>query len=137
MKTEKLPGGFIRLKHSALQIVRETLRKKQDNTCPLCECKFKGTKKPAQDHDHKTGIIRDVLCLNCNRREGEIINRAQNAAGSGKSATEWLQRLVEYYARHEKRPHGNVLYPSHKTEAEKRLARNKKARERYQKNKGK
>ena len=43
---------------------------------------------------------------------------------------QWLFRLLKYYERHQTPQHGGILHPTHKTEAEKRLARNKKARER-------
>lgn len=36
------------------------------NRCPLCLKPFKGT--PVVDHDHRTGIVRGVLCTFCNHR---------------------------------------------------------------------
>ena len=86
-------------------------------------------KKPCLDHDHTTGYIRDVLCLNCNGVEGKIFNLARRAKAK-KTPIEWLHRLVKYYARHETPQHGGLFHPTHKTPEEKRLARNAKARKR-------
>lgn len=109
---------------------------KQGNRCAICGVSFTDAKlekgklvpkfKPAQDHDHKTGALRGVLCLACNRAEGQIKNKA-TAAKKDKTELEWLRCLVDYLTKHET-PQTPYLYPSHKTDDEKRLARNKKAR---------
>jgi hypothetical protein len=90
---------------------------------------MKGTrgKKPALDHDHETGYIRDVLCLNCNGMEGKVFNRARRANKGGE--LEWLKNLVSYLERHSTPQHGGYIHPTYKTEEEKRLARNKRARQ--------
>ena len=87
-----------------------------------------GQKKPALDHDHITGYIRDVLCLNCNGMEGKVFNLARRGAGKSKSPMEWLKALLEYHVRHETPQHGGILHNTHKTAEEKRLATNAKAR---------
>jgi len=38
----------------------------QNNTCAICGIKFPKGKDPSVDHDHKTGIVRGLLCSNCN-----------------------------------------------------------------------
>lgn len=38
----------------------------QDNKCLIC----KNQRKLVVDHDHKTGKIRGLLCINCNSRLG-------------------------------------------------------------------
>jgi hypothetical protein len=53
-----------------------------DNTCWICGQPPK-TRKLAVDHSHKTGLIRGLLCYNCNRalrwlRDNPVI--ARNAA---------------------------------------------------------
>ena len=61
----------MRLKTSEIAGVKDRLLKDQKYKCPLCEGSMRaGHKKPALDHDHKTGYIRDVLCINCNGMEG-------------------------------------------------------------------
>ena len=119
---------MVRLKTAQLAPVRAKLLEQQKYTCPLCQGSMRGgQKKPALDHDHTTGYIRDVLCLNCNGMEGKIHNLARRGGGSN-GAHDFICALIRYWERHEKPQHGGVLHPTHKTEEEKRLARNAKAR---------
>lgn len=119
-----------RLKTTELQGARQHLLKKQGSVCPLCDGKLgPKEKQPVLDHCHVTGYVRDVLCRNCNGIEGKVFNLARRAK-NGMTELEWLERMVAYHTRHQIPQHGGVLHPTHKTEAEKRLARNKKARER-------
>lgn len=39
----------------------------QGGRCPVCLKELSGISNPV-DHDHKTGIVRGVLCTYCNRR---------------------------------------------------------------------
>lgn len=111
---------------------REIMLKKQGYKCALCECDFreqtmKGRKrvakyKPALDHCHEHGYVRSVLCVNCNGREGEIWNRARRCMRSG-TAIEWLDKLSAYWKLHQS-PQTEYIHPDHKSEDDKRLARN-------------
>lgn len=57
----------------------QELIQRQGGQCPICE-----TRPPEHvDHDHKTGLIRGVLCFACN---GGLGNFRDNA--------EWLERAV-------------------------------------------
>lgn len=38
----------------------------QDNKCKICGKEFDGKIKICTDHDHKTNIVRGLLCQNCN-----------------------------------------------------------------------
>ena len=119
-----------RLTASKIAQTREALLKKQERRCPLCNGVMGGKgKQPVLDHDHGNGYIRDVICRNCNGMEGKVFNLARRAKNK-LTEKQWLERLLAYYVRHETPQHGGYLHPTHKTEAEKRLARNKKARER-------
>jgi len=96
----------------------------------LCDGVMGGKgKQPVLDHDHGNGHIRDVICRNCNGMEGKVFNLARRAKNN-LTEKQWLERLLAYYVRHETPQHGGYMHPTHKTEAEKRLARNKKSRER-------
>lgn len=118
-----------RLKTTEVAPARDILVKQQGRVCPLCQGKFGTGKDPVLDHDHKTGFVRDALCRNCNGIEGKIYNLANRAKGK-LTVEQWMANLHAYWERHKQPQHGGVLHPTHKTEAEKRLARNKKARER-------
>lgn len=120
-----------RLTHTQVAKVRDNLVKRQGMKCAICGCKIGGKsgKQPVLDHDHTTGFIRDALCSNCNGLEGKLFNIARRAKRNG-TELEWVESLLEYYRRHTTPKHGGYLHPTYKTEAEKRLVKNKKARER-------
>lgn len=116
-----------RLKTTQVTAARTKIAKEQGNICPLCEQRFGARKKPALDHDHDTGYLRGVLCINCNGMEGKITNRVKRAKGT-MSKVQWLRNLLAYWELHETPQWGGIYHPSHKSEEEKRLARNAKAR---------
>ena len=107
--------------------IREQISAKQKHICPLCGSSLK-QKRPAMDHDHETGFLRGVLCVNCNGMEGKIKHYATRAKGN-LTFIEWLKNLMQYYEYHST-PRYPLLHPEHKTEEQKRLDRNKKARQR-------
>lgn len=117
---------------------RDILLKKQGYKCALCGCDFreqtlKGRKrvpkfKPALDHCHTHGYVRAVLCVNCNGREGEIWNRAVRCQRD-RTPVEWLEDLAAYWRLHAT-PQTEYIHPDHKSEDDKRLARNAKERKR-------
>ena len=115
-----------RLKTSEVAPVRERLMLRQDHKCAGCGKSFKGraAKKPALDHCHTTGRIRGVLCLNCNQLEGKLKNISRRAMKD--DPEKWLLTMLENW----RQPSLPLLHPTHKTDAEKRAAINKKARER-------
>ena len=118
------------------KIMRDKIAKAQGYMCPLCHGDFKEAVivkrklKPkliqVLDHDHTTGVIRGVLCNNCNGMEGQISNRA-NRAKRDLTLLEWLQNLVGYLETCEK-AQSSLIYHTHKTQDDKRLLRNKRAR---------
>ena len=117
-----------RLTTAQVAPARAKLLQLQKYKCPLCQGSMKGGgKKPALDHNHDTGYIRDVLCLNCNGMEGKIHNLARRGGGKD-GAHAFVCALIRYWERHEEPQHGGILHPTHKTAEEKRLATNAKAR---------
>lgn len=42
----------------------------QDNKCAICKTKEWGKPSPSIDHCHTTGVVRGLLCNNCNRALG-------------------------------------------------------------------
>lgn len=120
----------MRIKTKDIPKVKAALLADQNNRCALCRIKLDlvDARDVCLDHCHVTGNIRGVLCRNCNGCEGKVFNLARRAKRQG-TPLWWLKRLIEYMEQHEKEPSG-VYHPTHKTEEEKRLLRNKKARER-------
>jgi hypothetical protein len=116
-----------RIKASQVPSIRERLQFQQDNLCMLCKRPFSKAKRSALDHDHRSGYIRDVLCINCNGMEGRIFSLARRGGGSGNESS-WLKSLVDYYHRHLTVQHGGLIHYTHKTDDEKRIALNTKAR---------
>jgi len=129
---------LIRITKAQVAKITSALNGQQRYTCPLCKGKMtsRSKKDPCLDHDHGTGYLRDVLCRNCNGIEGKVFNLARRAK-YGLTEREWLQNLVKYWERHETPQHGGILHHTHKTEEEKRLARNAKARRKRAAAKGK
>ncbi len=116
-----------KLKHSELVKVRVALQGHQGGCCAVCKRKLAGkTLVGCLDHNHTTGFIRGVLCRACNRLEGQVNNRILQAGGK-EDPIELLSNLLKYWVKH-KEPLYPYLHPTHKTEAEKRLERNRKAR---------
>ncbi len=80
------------------------------------------------DHSHKTGLVRGVLCRNCNGIEGKVFNLA-NRAKKALTPEMWLGNLILYWLKH-KTDQTGLYHPTHKTSDEKRALTNKRARER-------
>lgn len=83
---------------------------------------------PVLDHDHTTGDIRAVL----NRWENSVLGRLENwSARLGKDVDPilFLRQVAAYLEFHQAHPSG-VKHSTYRTDEEKRLARNKKARTR-------
>lgn len=122
-----------RLKPSEIQEAKEVLLEEQDYKCPLCDIDLSELepKDVCLDHSHVTGQIRAVLCRNCNSIEGRIWHYA-NRAKRDSTIIQWLVRMMDYVEYHEENPCG-IYHPNHRTEEEKRLSRNKKARLRRKK----
>lgn len=94
---------------------------KQGGRCALCQLPIRPGNAVA-DHDHSTGQLRGVLHRGCNALLGKVEN---NAARYGvPNLPAFLHGTVQYL----QRPAYQEVYPTHRTEDEKRLARNAKAR---------
>lgn len=57
----------------------------QGGRCAICPRAIGRTKRLAVDHDHKTGLVRGLLCSVCNRHLGHIRDDVETA-----------QRIVQY-----------------------------------------
>ncbi len=101
------------------------LEKWQDGKCPLCKRRIT-LAQACMDHNHSTGHVRGILCRNCNGIEGKIKNLVVRGR-AGLTMDQYLQSIIDYWVHHEQRPTG-IFHPLHKTDEERRVARNTKAR---------
>lgn len=85
--------------------------------CPLCHEPMTDLKLMVCDHDHVTGEIRGVICRWCNAQLGKVENSA-NRAKRQRTVDDWLDSAIEW----RRKQHTGLMYPTHKTEAEKKEA---------------
>ena len=113
------------MKPSELAAWRERRLQEQGGVCALCNT-APTVKFPAvADHDHTTGQLRGVLCRGCNSAAGVIENfRGRYGLKPIEEFSAFLRKLVPYLYK----DHGDTMYPSHRTQDEKRELRNKRAR---------
>lgn len=72
----------------------EAIKLYSQTNCEICNIDFSTTKKSGHiDHDHETGEIKGVLCVNCN-----------SALGKFQESTELLQRAIKYLLRRSDTP---------------------------------
>lgn len=100
--------------------------KKQNGKCAICGHPFTARDVPVLDHCHDTGFIRGALHNSCNGTEGRVKKLAQRGH-KGISSAKYVIGLGKYIEKHQK-PLYPYIHPTHKTDDEKRLARNAKAR---------
>lgn len=89
--------------------------------CPLCNQPMTDLKLMVVDHDHKTGEIRGVICRWCNAQLGKMENAA-NRAKRELTIDDWLTNAMAWRST----ARSGLIYPTHKSEAEKKEAAAKK-----------
>ena len=93
----------------------------QGGRCAICQLPC--TEAAAVgDHDHDTGFMRGVTHRSCNAVLGRVENSYRRYGVPNLSA--FLHGVPGYL----QKPQHGVQYPTHRSEEEKRLARNAKAR---------
>lgn len=116
-----------KLTAAQVKLVRVKLAAEQGGRCCICQGQL-GTKAPLDpvlDHNHQTGAVRGVLHRGCNSLLGKVEN---NAGRYGvREVFAFCRGLAPYLQKHMSNITG-YLHPTHKTEDEKRIARNAKAR---------
>ena len=123
---------MIKIKKKEIPVIRQRIAQEQGNKCALCDISLHGVVS-CLDHNHKTGRIRAVLCLNCNGIEGKIFNLARRAKRQSDEPT-FVSNVLKYWE-YWKVNESSVVHPNHKTQDEKRIAKNKKAKKKRSKNK--
>lgn len=118
---------FQEIKQSQLKDLRKKILQHQNNKCALCLTDLsKDPKNQNVDHQHCTkseelgvngaGLIRGVLCRNCNALEGKFWNNSKryglvdNDDPIG-SRIDWILNLLQYY-KHNYQEVEKVLHPS-------------------------
>lgn len=119
-----------KLTRSQLNAYKLRLVQEQNWTCPVSLKRFEpdNLKDAVVDHDHTTGEIRGVLHRSANAVEGKVFSAVGRWGGVGMKYDEalpYLKRLVAYL----EAPGKGVIYPLHKTDEEKRVTRNAKAKQ--------
>lgn len=113
-----------------LNSIRQDLLKLQDYKCAICQKDLSNEQTNNQHVDHQhlyksdelgfcgNGLIRGVLCRDCNALEGKIWNNLHRFGKSDKSdpvesRIAWLSNLLEYYRRpyYDSNP---ILHPKEK-----------------------
>lgn len=118
----------LRIKDKDIPALRERLSVEQGGLCKMCHVALGGLIRACLDHDHRTGVVRDVLCLNCNSIEGKVFNLGRRGCRGG-NPQEHIKAIIAYWERHALTPRSEI-HPKHRTPDEKRLKRNAKARKR-------
>ena len=111
-----------RLKVSEVSVVRAQLEAQQGGRCAICSLPIK---RACLDHNHTTGAVRGACCSGCNALLGKVENN--HARYGVQNLAAFCNGVAAYLARHNINTTG-YLHPSHKTEDEKRLLRNTRAR---------
>lgn len=113
-----------RLKTTEVAPTRAEMLEAQGARCAICQLPV-AAKEAVLDHDHKTGAVRGVLHRGCNSLLGKIEN---NAPRYGVRNVAAFTNGVAAYLRNHMTNITGLLHPTYKTDEEKRLLRNKRAR---------
>ena len=126
-----IQNNLVQLKYSDISIIRKKLLENQQFKCAICGKNIKDDSSITLDHQHKinknqsigengAGLVRGVLCRDCNSIEGKITNalkRYKNMDNTLDKIT-FLYQLIEYY----KKPLTNYIHPTEK-ESEKNISK--------------
>lgn len=108
------------LKSNEIGFIREQILKKQKGICPICKNQITD---PCLDHHHKkrikgTGLVRGVLCRNCNSFLGKAENNARRCGIQNKDLPFILRNMADFL---EKKSYP-YIHPSEKLK-EKKLSK--------------
>ena len=98
------------LKNSDIPEIRSEILKDQGYKCAICGKEISENDRITLDHQHKNkksdengingdGLVRGVLCADCNSCEGIIWNSTKRfqSARTREDRIKWLEKLIEYY----------------------------------------
>lgn len=121
-----------KLKAKEVPDYKKALMKTQGNKCPICGGSLLIITEPNRvlDHCHRRGFCRAVLCRGCNGGIGKIENLIKSYCKAGDSEyfiVKTLRNLADYLELHST-PQTDKIYHLHKSPAEVREEKNRKAR---------
>lgn len=116
----------MRLKPAEVKPYRIKTLQEQGGLCQICGKPIENGEE-VLDHDHKTGFIRGVLHRGCNSLLGKLENNHRRCGVPD------LLGFLSGVSAYLQKPAHETLHPTHRTEEEKRLRRNKKAKKRRNK----
>lgn len=114
-----------KLTQSKVPQFRAQMLDDQQGRCMLC-CEVV-TDDAVLDHDHKTGRLRGVLHRGCNAMLGHIENNRARNGLAGPRLFRMLERIEAYLT---KSYDHHPLHHTHRDDEQKRIRRNKLARQR-------
>lgn len=112
----------MKIKPKDMPATRLAMLANQNGLCGMCQQALT-IEDAVMDHDHKTGIVRSVAHRACNSLEGKIVNAAVRFGVKDLPAL--LGHLAAYHELHKEDQTG-LIYPTHKSPEEKKLAAAKK-----------
>lgn len=93
----------VRIKRGQIKAITEELLRRQGGSCAICGRGMTQKDGPVLDHDHDSGLLRDVVHRSCNAAEGKVRIKAMWAhRGVGK--TNFLISLGKYLEKHRDSP---------------------------------
>ena len=111
-----------KLKAPEVSVIRERLVVAQGGRCAICALPVK---RACLDHDHSTGLVRGTCCSGCNALLGKVENN--HARYGVQNLAAFCNGVASYLQKHATDQTG-YLHPTFKTDDEKRLLRNSRAR---------
>jgi len=94
--SEESRDDRLRRQYAITEETYAAIFKKQDGRCAICRCQ-QHYQRLAVDHDHKTGMVRGLLCVHCNRGLGRFFDsslRLRNAAAYIENANETWAKVM-------------------------------------------
>lgn len=107
----------MKLRRSDIAAYRGLQLQKQDSQCALCGDLI--IDDAVLDHDHKSGLIRQVLHRGCNSMLGKIENNMSRSRIDIARLKVFASRLIEYI----EKQHSEILHPTYKTLEEKKMGK--------------
>lgn len=95
-KTHATKDEYLKYRYSITEEQYWIIYHKQGGVCAICHC-HQRYKSLAVDHDHKTGMVRGLLCEQCNRGLGRFFDsplRLRNAAAYIEKANETWSKVT-------------------------------------------